>query len=145
MPYGVVFNWTGVPSAYYRFMISGNGQFILFKNQPPNSDDYITLIPWTPSSLINKRGSNKLRVVTLDTFIFLYINDHLLITIPDDDPLRQGEAYFVVNGVQTIAFDNFRIEAQGSGKLVVPMAAEPRSYEPASYRGRPVSAPSSPE
>ena len=76
--------------------------------------------------------------------ISINVNDGLLITLTDDE-FRQGGIALFVTDKQWVAFDNLRIESQGSGKLVVPGAASTSSYKSTFDRGRPGPVPRSPE
>jgi hypothetical protein len=67
----------------YRFLISGNGAFLLIKIDPSDfSNEH--LIDWTWDPAIVSEGSNRLRVITKGSEIRLYVNGTRVGTVVDE-------------------------------------------------------------
>lgn len=106
--FGVEFRGSQV--GVYAFRISGNGQYAVSKW---NAEKVTTLINWTPSNFINRRGKNTLRVVTLGNLFKFYINGVLVDQITDSD-FKEGLVGLRVEDVQEVAFDNFVVVEPGA-------------------------------
>lgn len=109
--YGVVCRVQAVNTNIgYYFLISGNGEYGIRIGE---TGRIRVLVPWTEHPAI-KRGmnQNKLRVVCIDDYLALYINDEF-ITEARYDWLTEGQLGFTVNSVAGVAvaiqFDDLKI------------------------------------
>ena len=102
--YGIIFGET--EGANYRFCISANGYYQVYKALFDGR--FETLISWTHSSSINKRGQNQLRIETEGSLCRFYVNERLLDQAVDNS-FEQGFIGLYVGSIQEVAFDNVDI------------------------------------
>lgn len=69
---------------------------------------WTSLVDWTESEHIVKKGKNELRVEKNGEFLKIYINSHFLNTIPVQATIGNGFGLFA-SGKQQIIFDNFNL------------------------------------
>lgn len=110
--YGIVFRAQG--DNFYRFGISGAGEYALFKVQ---NDRWIRLLDWTKSTTIRPgSGSNHLKVTAKGSKISLYANGELLASI-NDASFAQGAIGIYVEKRGTmdaqVRFDNIKVYYAG--------------------------------
>ena len=110
--YGIVFREQG--NGFYRFGISGTGEYALFKAQ---NDRWIRLLDWTKSTAIRPgSGSNRLKVTTKGSQISLYANGELLASI-NDASFAQGAIGLYVEKRGTmdvhVHFDSIKVYYAG--------------------------------
>ncbi len=112
--YGIRFRQHG-PDDFLIFSISSSGYYRLARVQ---DDGYTSLVPWTADGVIRRglNSTNRLRVVARGQRIEGYINDTLVLTVDDPQPvagqLTLGLGTFAV-GELAVAFDNLAGTAEG--------------------------------
>ncbi|MBN1524233.1 MAG: hypothetical protein JW904_07125 [Spirochaetales bacterium] len=102
--YGLVFRFQDVDN-HYSFSITKNGFYLFgyFKD-----GEWVTLVDWKKSRLINPEGKTVLRVECLQDIFSLYINDNLVETI-QDSTYSIGNIGFVTYKDIKAGFDNVEV------------------------------------
>lgn len=110
--YGVLVRKIG-PAQFYRFEVTGNGQFAVERHDGP--DDWVRLTDdWEESPALNagSGATNHLKIVAQGTRFAFYANDQLLTEFSDEGYLRGVIAFDAGTFGQTnvqVAFDNLLI------------------------------------
>lgn len=100
--YGVILRYVD-KNNFYRFGITGDGHFSLFKQE---KDEWIAVLDWRESAYLNPLGEvNQLGAICQGNQIALYANGHELVSITDDS-FAQGDV-----GLFAAAYDVPEIEA----------------------------------
>ncbi|PWH19872.1 MAG: hypothetical protein DDG58_04055 [Ardenticatenia bacterium] len=107
--YGILFRFQDREN-YYRFDVSGEGYFLLSKLY---RGEWTTLIPWTPSPVLNVgQATNRLMVEALGTRIRVFANGAELGQVTDDS-LSHGNFGVFANTFSepnlVVSFDNLRL------------------------------------
>ena len=105
--YGIIFRRSS--KGGYGFGIAAAGGYIVNEWDEDWDTAPEPLIDWTTSSVINKKGKNKLRVITSGSLFEFYINGVMVNSITDDT-LTEGNISLEVSKVQEVAFDNLDIK-----------------------------------
>jgi hypothetical protein len=108
--YGVIFRFQD-SSNFYRFSISGEGQYAVHRKL---NDDWEDLVPWTDSPAINDGvGWNSLRVACQGPYMNFYINDIYVADVTDDAFLGGDIGFYAGTSEGAtdleIAFDNLQV------------------------------------
>lgn len=109
--YGVIFRFQDEDNSY-AFSINSNGLYRLDKRL---NGEWISLIPWTNSPLIDPTGWNQLKVEAVGTKITLYINDQPLATVTDSSFTEGNIGLFVGTFEEPnveVHFDNVVVSAE---------------------------------
>jgi len=106
--YGVIFREDDNSNFYY-FGIDDQGQYVLYLY----NNDWITLIDWTESELIQPGESNRITILGEGSHFIFFINDQYLTEVTDDS-LASGTVALAIElaGVDDNAvfqFDNFEL------------------------------------
>ena len=104
--YGVEFK--NSQNGLYVFLITGNGSYRISKVGSTTQNNWVTLVDWTSSPLISRRGKNTLKVVTIGNLFKFFINGTQVNQISDND-FKQGYVGLRVEDVQEVAFDDLVI------------------------------------
>ncbi|MGC8879872.1 MAG: FHA domain-containing protein [Anaerolineae bacterium] len=119
--YGLLFRFQD-PENYYRFDVSGEGYFLLSKFF---RGEWTTLIPWTPSPILNVgQATNRLMVEALGTRIRVFANGVELGQVMDGS-LSHGNFGVFANTFSepnlVVSFDNIKLWVpRGESIAVVP-------------------------
>jgi len=116
--YGILF--LNSTQGQYGFGITATGGYIFNEWELPeqgNIRDLQTLIDWTFTNDINRRGKNTLRVVTRGSLFEVYINGNKVNSVTDGT-LTEGTIGLYVAGLQEVAFDNLTVREIGGQPLL---------------------------
>ena len=111
--YGVKFR-SAATGEGYGLVISADGNYAVARwdgsdEAAPDKNTPVSLIGWTGSSSINRRGVNTMRVLMRgDTFDF-YINGERIDSITDNN-YADGWIHLLVGKLQEVAFDDFTVQ-----------------------------------
>jgi hypothetical protein len=133
--YGVQF--ASQAGGAYGFSISGNGGYALHEWSPTGAP--VSLIDWTGSDAIQRNSTNTLGVIRSGDLIQLFINGTMVDEVTDDSN-SGGRVTLMVQDLQEVSFDNFRIVESGVMPLTKPVyhshdvgASSPASPHSASF------------
>ncbi|MGQ9785948.1 MAG: FHA domain-containing protein [Anaerolineae bacterium] len=130
--YGILFRFQDREN-YYRFDISGEGYFLLSKF---SHGEWSTLIPWTPSPVLNVgQATNRLMVEALGTRIRVFANGAELGQVTDDS-LSHGNFGVFANTFSepglVVSFDNIKLWVpRGESIAIVPTPTPTATPAPA--------------
>lgn len=111
--YGVVCRGSSDPTSAngYYFLISGDGAFSIRRGR---QGDLQPIVHWSRSTVINRGGFNRLRVVCVEDYLALWVNGEL-VAQARDDVYRAGRVGFAATArdgdVIDVVFANLIISA----------------------------------
>lgn len=118
--FGLIFHFQDDRN-FYSFEISSDGFYGLSKIE---GGQWVDLIPWTPSALIDTRSDRNQLAVTVDGTSFRFFINGTLVDRFTDTSFNQGQVGVIASsysqaGVQ-VSFDNLLLRAPGVPRLEAP-------------------------
>lgn len=124
-PFGLISNMYNNKSNYVKFLIAVNGYYKVSHYYSEKDHLYAD---WTQTSLINEKGSNKLKIERFHNICRYYINDQLVLENADISYYGHGFG-FQLNGKSEVHVDNFILKKSTKNYHLVNNAITGRKKE----------------